>query len=56
MKALKYLHSAALIHRDLKPANLLINAECKIKLADFGLARSINSNSEGKSNEKNYIS
>lgn len=47
LKALKYIHSAELIHRDLKPSNLLINSECKIKLADFGLARSINSNSEG---------
>ena len=42
MKALKYLHSGGLIHRDLKPANLLINAECILRLADFGLARTIN--------------
>lgn len=39
--ALKYFHSANLIHRDIKPANLLINADCSVKLADFGLSRSL---------------
>lgn len=46
LKALKYIHSADLIHRDLKPSNLLINAQCKIKVADFGLARTVVSGSE----------
>ena len=41
LKSLKYLHSGEIIHRDLKPANLLIDSECLIKVADFGLARSI---------------
>ncbi|KAK9809283.1 hypothetical protein WJX73_000586 [Symbiochloris irregularis] len=40
-RALKYLHSADLIHRDIKPSNLLLNSECNVKLADFGLARSV---------------
>lgn len=40
-KALKYLHSGELLHRDLKPSNCLLNAECHLKLCDFGLARSI---------------
>mmetsp|Transcript_27982 Transcript_27982/g.67636 ORF Transcript_27982/g.67636 Transcript_27982/m.67636 type:complete len:446 (+) Transcript_27982:48-1385(+) len=40
LACLKYLHSAAVIHRDLKPSNILINGQCVIKLADFGLARS----------------
>jgi len=42
-KALAYMHSASLIHRDMKPANLLLNSECLMKVADFGLARSLNS-------------
>lgn len=40
-KALKYMHSAHLVHRDLKPANMLLNSDCLMKLADFGLARSL---------------
>eukprot|EP01026_Neomeris_dumetosa_P026671 TRINITY_DN2174_c0_g1_i1.p1 TRINITY_DN2174_c0_g1~~TRINITY_DN2174_c0_g1_i1.p1 ORF type:complete len:442 (+),score=47.93 TRINITY_DN2174_c0_g1_i1:314-1639(+) len=40
-KALKYMHSAQLLHRDIKPSNLLLNSECSVKLADFGLARSV---------------
>lgn len=40
---MKYIHSASLLHRDIKPSNLLLNSECHMKLADFGLARSIHS-------------
>ncbi|TIB01095.1 hypothetical protein E3P96_02496 [Wallemia ichthyophaga] len=36
---LKYIHSADVIHRDLKPGNLLVNADCELKICDFGLAR-----------------
>eukprot|EP01017_Pseudomicrothorax_dubius_P012515 TRINITY_DN1522_c0_g3_i1.p1 TRINITY_DN1522_c0_g3~~TRINITY_DN1522_c0_g3_i1.p1 ORF type:complete len:517 (-),score=114.94 TRINITY_DN1522_c0_g3_i1:74-1624(-) len=41
LKALKYIHSGGLIHRDLKPSNILLNSECLVKVADFGLARSV---------------
>ena len=40
-KALLYMHSADLVHRDMKPSNLLLDSECLMKIADFGLARSI---------------
>ncbi|KAF7321518.1 Mitogen-activated protein kinase [Mycena kentingensis (nom. inval.)] len=36
---LKYIHSAHTLHRDLKPGNLLVNADCELKICDFGLAR-----------------
>lgn len=28
------------MHRDLNPSNLLVNADCSLKICDFGLARS----------------
>ncbi|ORY92954.1 putative MAP kinase [Leucosporidium creatinivorum] len=40
LRGLKALHSAAVLHRDLKPSNLLLNANCDLKICDFGLARS----------------
>ena len=39
LRGLKYIHSADVLHRDLKPGNLLLNANCDLKICDFGLAR-----------------
>ncbi|KAL3366593.1 hypothetical protein AABB24_011342 [Solanum stoloniferum] len=39
MRGLKYTHTANVFHRDLKPKNILANADCKLKICDFGLAR-----------------
>ncbi|KAJ1425220.1 Protein kinase domain [Sesbania bispinosa] len=39
LRALKYMHTANVYHRDLKPKNILANANCKLKVCDFGLAR-----------------
>ncbi|KAJ4954557.1 hypothetical protein NE237_011340 [Protea cynaroides] len=39
LRGLKYVHSANVLHRDLKPSNLLLNADCELKIGDFGLAR-----------------
>ncbi|ONI07195.1 hypothetical protein PRUPE_5G105500 [Prunus persica] len=39
LRGLKYVHSAHVLHRDLKPSNLFLNANCDLKIGDFGLAR-----------------
>ncbi|RLV90873.1 Mitogen-activated protein kinase MKC1 [Spathaspora sp. JA1] len=46
---LKYIHSADVLHRDLKPGNLLVNADCELKICDFGLARGFSENPEQNS-------
>ena len=46
LRALKALHSANVLHRDLKPSNLLLNANCDLKICDFGLARSVASSED----------
>lgn len=43
MNALNIVHSHGIIHRDLKPANILLSSNNLLKLADFGLSRSFNS-------------
>ena len=43
-EALDYAHAHRVIHRDVKPANILMTADNRVKITDFGIARLDTSN------------
>lgn len=64
LRGLKYIHSANVLHRDLKPGisktlthpgNLLVNADCELKICDFGLARGLMSDTEDAGFMTEYV-
>jgi serine/threonine protein kinase len=42
-EALDYAHSRGVIHRDVKPANIIVQPDGTVKIADFGIAKVIQS-------------
>lgn len=41
LSALEHAHAAGIIHRDIKPGNVLIDTSGTVKVADFGIAKSL---------------
>lgn len=48
LEGLDTAHRAGIIHRDIKPENILLSNEGRIKLSDFGLARTVDNRTEAK--------
>ena len=40
-------HQQKIIHQDIKPQNIIISMDGKVKVADFGIARAVSSNTHG---------
>src|SRR3954452_12230461 len=49
--ALAYVHARGFVHRDIKPANVLIAGDGRVHLADFGIARLVDSAHETRTGD-----
>jgi serine/threonine protein kinase len=47
-EALQFAHEEGIVHRDIKPENILLDKKGRVKIADFGIAKIIEGEGEGR--------
>ncbi len=52
LDAVRYAHRNLVVHRDLKPSNLLVDAEGRVKLLDFGIAKQLQDSAATATNDR----
>ena len=46
--ALQFAHDQGIVHRDIKPENILLDRRGRVKVADFGLAKLVGTESRAE--------
>jgi serine/threonine-protein kinase len=56
VSALAEAHAHGIIHRDIKPQNVVVTADGRVKVLDFGLAQSVQRKRGGAADESSHLS
>ena len=54
-RALDHAHSKDLVHRDIKPDNIMLTREGRVRVTDFGLAKTVDGGAGGVSDANRFL-